>query len=154
MRSSSRFYSGPVKITTVNSCCRRCWAKGGKQSYAPSSDFRGFVLGQLAWWYWWSWLSTTGPLCSPRAFLPAWVLGASAVSVLPCTGGRTAECVLGLFSYQCCVRAALYKGQECRMCSQVCGPVSHRSVWLTKAIHAGMQNGGRLVVLQVLQISH
>ena len=43
----------------------------------------------------------------------------SAVSVLPCTGGRTAEHALGLFSYQCCVRAALYRGQDCRTCSGV-----------------------------------
>ena len=43
----------------------------------------------------------------------------SAVSVLPCTGGRTAERALGLFSYQCCVRAALYRGQDCRTCSGV-----------------------------------
>ena len=47
---------------------------------------------------------------------------ASAVSVQPCTGGRTAECALGLFSHQCCVRAALYRGQDCRMCSGVVQP--------------------------------
>ena len=43
----------------------------------------------------------------------------SAVSVLPYTGGRTAEHALGLSSYQCCVRAALYRGQDCRTCSRV-----------------------------------
>ena len=43
----------------------------------------------------------------------------SAVSVLPCTGGRTAERALGLSSYQCCVHAALYRGQDCRTCSGV-----------------------------------
>ena len=31
----------------------------------------------------------------PRAFLQAWFLGASAVSVLPCAGGTTAEHALG-----------------------------------------------------------
>ena len=53
---------------------------------------------------------------------------ASAVSVQPCTEGRTAECALGLFSRQCCVRAALYRGQAYRTCSRVCEPVSHGSV--------------------------
>ena len=48
-----------------------------------------------------------------------WLSATSAVSVLPCTGGRTAEHALGLFSYQCCVRAALYRGQDCRTCSGV-----------------------------------
>ena len=56
---------------------------------------------------------------SPRASLEAWVLGASAMSVLLCTGGGTAEHAQGLFSYQCCVRASLYRGRDCRTCSGV-----------------------------------
>ena len=37
-----------------------------------------------------------GALWSRRAFLQAWVLGASAVSELPCTGGRTAQHAVGV----------------------------------------------------------
>ena len=47
------------------------------------------------------------------------LLATSAVSVLPCTEGRTAEHALELSGYQCCVRAALYRGQDCRTCSGV-----------------------------------
>ena len=73
------------------------------------------ALRHLVWWSWWIWLSVPGPLWSTRASLEGGSLG----PVLPCTGGMTAEHALGLSSYQCCVCAALYRGQDCRTCSWV-----------------------------------
>ena len=51
------------------------------------------VVRPLAWWHWWIWLSVAGPLWSPRAFLQAWFLRDSVMSVLSSMGGRTAACV-------------------------------------------------------------
>ena len=69
-------------------------------------------------------------------------LGASAVSVLPCTGGRTAEHALGFVGLSC-------------MGSVVCGPVSHGlcGLWacLTWALwFVGLSHMGSVVCGPVL----
>ena len=48
------------------------------------------------------------------------------------------EHALGLFSYRCCVRAALYRGQDCRTCSGVVQLPLQRLCFLVQG--AGLQN--------------
>ena len=62
----------------------------------------GRKIPSLIRWYWWIWLSAACPFWSSWAFLKAWVLGASAVSVLSCIGPEHAELgFVGLSHWAC-----------------------------------------------------
>ena len=58
------------------------------------------VLRDLAWWYWWSWLSVPGPLVKAKFSSAGMAPEASAGPVLLCTGEPvTSESVLRLHSH-------------------------------------------------------
>ena len=65
------------------------------RSWRSECLYHSWIVLRHLWWYGWRWLSAPGPLWSSRGFLQAWLLVASAVSMLSCIGGTIAEHAVG-----------------------------------------------------------